>query len=126
MEIKDWITIASAFIVAIGWYITGYLNRVKDVAQKRLEYRLKTLEAFLPVWFAILKDGAALSQPEVFAQLEDARSKFHLYGFKDEIELMEQLFSALYNKNLVEFNTILGKLVSLVRSRIREELKIIA
>jgi hypothetical protein len=73
-----------------------------------------------------LKDGAALSQPEVFAQLEDARSKFHLYGFKDEIELMEQLFSALYNKNLVEFNTILGKLVSLVRSRIREELKIIA
>jgi len=49
MEVKDWITLAAAFIVAIGWFVTGYLNRVKDVAQKRLEYRLKALETFLPV-----------------------------------------------------------------------------
>lgn len=124
MEVKDWITIASASIIAIGWFVTGYLNRVKDVAQKRLEYRLKTLEAFLPVWFAIAKDGAALIQPEIFAQFEDARGKFHLYGYKDENELMDQLVLAAKNKNIEEFNTALGKLVSLVRSRIRDELKI--
>ncbi|MEQ1777052.1 MAG: hypothetical protein ABL863_00745 [Nitrosomonas sp.] len=47
MEVKDWITLAAAVILAIGWFVTGYLNRVKDVAQKRLEYRLKTLEDFL-------------------------------------------------------------------------------
>lgn len=124
MEVKDWITIASAFIVAIGWFITGYLNRVKDVAQKRLEYRLKALEAFLPVWFALQENNDALSQPEVMAQLMDARKKFQLYGFKDEIELMEQLILALFNKNFSEVNTALGKLVKLVPSRIRKELKI--
>lgn len=124
MEVKDWITIASAFIVAIGWFITGYLNRVKDVAQKRLEYRLKALEAFLPVWFALQENNDALSQPKVMAQLMDARKKFQLYGFKDEIELMEQLILALFNKNFSEVNTALGKLVKLVPSRIRKELKI--
>ena len=36
METKDWIAIAAALIVAIGWFVTGWLNRVKDVQQKRL------------------------------------------------------------------------------------------
>jgi hypothetical protein len=124
MEVKDWITIASAFIVAIGWFVTGYLNRVKDVAQKRLEYRLKALEAFLPVWFTIQKNSAPFTQPAFLAQLEDARSKFQLYGFKDEIDLMEQFISAIEKQNIPAANTVLGNLVPLVRSRIREELKI--
>jgi hypothetical protein len=124
MEIKDFIILASAFIVAIGWFVTGYLNRVKDVAQKRLEYRLDALEAFLPVWFSIQKDKNALLQPDIFAQLEEARKKFYLYGFKDEIDLMEQLFSAIYNNKLDEVNSTLSKLTGLVRSRIRKELKI--
>lgn len=127
MEVSDWITIASALIVAIGWFITGYLNRVKDVAQKRLEYRLKALEAFLPVWFgfhdAIYKNGGVL-QPELLSQLEDARNKFHLYGYEDENELMNQLISAIGDKNIEAINIALGKLVPLVRSRIRRELKI--
>ena len=123
MEVSDWITIASALIVAIGWFITGYLNRVKDVAQKRLEYRLKALEAFLPVWFGIHKNGGVL-QPELLSQLEDARNKFHLYGYEDENELMNQLISAIGDKNIEAINIALGKLVPLVRSRIRRELKI--
>ena len=124
MEVKDWITLAAAFIVAIGWFVTGYLNRVKDVAQKKLEYRLKMLEAFLPVWFAINEDGNALSKPEIQAQLTDARYKFAVYGLKDESDLMEQLFMALKNKNLVEVNKTLKRLVELVQTRIRKELKI--
>lgn len=124
MEVKDWITIVSACIVAVGWFVTGYLNRVKDVAQKRLEYRLKALEAFLPVWFLIQKNGAPFTQPEFLSQLEDARSKFQLYGFKDEIDLMELFISAIEHKNLTEANTALKKLVPLVRCRIRKELNI--
>lgn len=126
MEVKDWITIASAFIVAIGWFVTGYLNRVKDVAQKRLEYRLKALEAFLPVWFTIQKKSTPFTEPEFLTQLEDARSKFQLYGFKDEIDLMEQFISAIENQNIQAANTALGNLIPLVRSRIRKELKISA
>ncbi|MFD0912065.1 hypothetical protein [Methylophilus luteus] len=124
MEVKDWITIVSALIVAIGWFVTGYLNRVKDVAQKRLEYRLKALEAFLVVWFAIQKNSAPFTQPEFLTQLEDARSKFQLYGFKDEIEWMEKLVSAMEKQNVPAANEMLRTLVPLVRVRIRNELKI--
>ena len=52
MEVKDWITLAAAVILAIGWIVTGYLNKVKEVAQKRVEYRLKTLEALWPAWLS--------------------------------------------------------------------------
>lgn len=124
MEIKDWITLASALIVAIGWFVTGYLNRVKDVAQKRLEYRMKALESFLPVWFLIQKNGAPFAQPDFIKQLELARSNMQLYGCQDEINLMEQFIEAIEQRNLPEANETLGKLVPLVRTRIREELKI--
>ncbi|MGQ2964868.1 hypothetical protein [Methylophilus sp.] len=124
MEVKDWITIVSALIVAIGWFVTGYLNRVKDVAQKRLEYRLKALEAFLLVWFAIQKNSAPFTQPEFLSQLEDARSKFQLYGFKDEIAVMERLVAAMEKQNVDAANAMLNTLVPLVRERIRKELKI--
>jgi hypothetical protein len=88
MNIENWITIVSAFIVAIGWFVTGHLSRMKDVAQKRLEYRLKALEAFLPVWFSIQKNGAPFTQYGFLAKLEESRSKFQLYGFNDEIEVI--------------------------------------
>lgn len=124
MEVSDWITIISAFIIAIGWFVTGYLNRVKDIAQKRLEYRMEMLEAFLPVWFAIVKDKAALKQPIIVEQLDEARKKFHLYGRNDENELMDKLIGAIGNNNSQEAAAIFDKLIALVRSRIREELKI--
>ena len=124
MEIRDWITITSALIIAVGWFVTGYLNRIKDVAQKRLEYRLKALESFLPVYFSIEKNGAPFTQPDFLTQLENSRSNFQLYGFKDEIELMQYFISAIEEKNLPEANIALNKLVPLVRGRIRKELSI--
>ncbi|KFF61864.1 MULTISPECIES: hypothetical protein [Pectobacterium] len=124
MEIRDWITITSALIIAVGWFVTGYLNRIKDVAQKRLEYRLKALESFLPVYFSIEKNGAPFTQPDFLTQLENSRSNFQLYGLKDEIELMQYFISAIEEKNLPEANIALNKLVPLVRSRIRKELSI--
>lgn len=124
MEVRDWITIASALIIAIGWFVTGYLNRVKDVAQKRLEYRLKMLEAFLPVWFAITEDGNALLKPEVQEQLLEARNKFALYGLKDENDIMNQHLTAITNKDIAETNKTLRELALLVQTRIRKELKI--
>jgi hypothetical protein len=124
MQVKDWIIVASALIVAIGWFVTGYLNRVKDVAQKRLEYRLTALQAFLPVWFSIQKSGAPFTQPGFLAQLEDARSKFQLYGFKDEIEVMETFIKAIEKQDLSGANAALTKLVPLVRLRVRKELRI--
>ncbi|WP_350239005.1 hypothetical protein U1R68_08885 [Pectobacterium colocasium] len=124
MEIRDWITITSALIIAIGWFVTGYLNRVKDVAQKRLDYRLKMLESFLPVYFYIERDGAPFMQPDFITKLENSRSNFQLYGLKDEIELIEKFIAAINEKDLEEANKSLNKLVPFVRYRIRKELGI--
>jgi hypothetical protein len=124
VETNNWITLSSALIVALGWFVTGYLNRVKDVAQKRLEFRLRALESFLPVWFSIQKNSAPFKDEKFLSLLEDARSKFQLYGFKDEINLMEQFISAIEAQNLKAANTALGSLIRLVRTRIRKELKI--
>jgi hypothetical protein len=124
MEIKDWITLLSAFIVAMGWFVTGYLSRVKDVAQKRLDYRLEALEAFLPIGMALQKKGDPFKSPEFCKQFEDAQVKFQLYGFEDEAELMSSFTKSLLSKNQKEAENDYGKLASLVRMRIRKELKI--
>jgi hypothetical protein len=124
MKTENWITIASALIVAIGWFVTGYQNRRKDVAQKRLEYRLKALEAFLPVWFTIQKNTAPFSQPGFLALLEDSRSKFQLYGRKDEIEPMEKFVHSIESRDLAGANAALEELVPKVLKRIRKELEI--
>ena len=122
METKEWIMIASAVIVAAGWFVTGYLNRKKDIAQKRLEYRLETLEAFLQVYLLIEKNSEPFKDPDFINKLENARSKFQLYGLNDEIEQMEKFITFIESKDLKNANDILGKLVSLVRTRIRKEL----
>jgi hypothetical protein len=124
MKTENWITIASALIVAIGWFVTGYQNRRKDVAQKRLEYRLKALETFLPVWFTIQKNTAPFSQPGFLALLEDSRSKFQLYGRKDEIEPMEKFIHSIESRDLAGANAALEELVPKVLKRIRKELEI--
>ena len=128
LEAKDWIALGAALggamIVAIGWFVTGWVNRRKDVAQRRLEFRLKALESFLPVWFAIQSNPAPFTDPSFLAKLEHSRSQFQLYGLMDEIELFESFIAAIEAKDLARANVTLGKLVPLVRKRIREELAI--
>jgi hypothetical protein len=128
IETKDWIALGAALggalIVAIGWFVTGSLNRSKDVAQRRLEFRLLALESFLPVWFIIQGNSAPFTNPNFLDKLENARSKFQLYGLSDEIEIFEALVAAIQSKNLPAANSALSQLVPLVRDRIRRELAI--
>jgi hypothetical protein len=118
------ISLVAASIVAAGWFVTGYLNRRKDVAQKRLEHRLEALKSFLPVWFSIQKNSSPFRQPEFLRLLESARANFQLYGLDDEIELMEGFIRGCEQQNLEMANDRLQLLVPLVRRRIREELEI--
>ena len=128
MTTDNWITLASAAVggslVALGWFVNGYQNRLQDVAQKRLEYRLKALESMLPVFFAVWQSGDPFSQPGVVKHLEDARSKWQLYGHRDEIKVLERLISSIENQNLQGVNDALRQLAPLVVKRTREELKL--
>jgi len=124
MSADNWIMVISAVIVAVGWFVTGYLNRLQDISQKQLEHRLEALKSFLPVWFSIQRNDAPFAQPDFLPQLENARSNFQLYGYKDEIDLLEGFIKAIEQKNLENANTILAKLVPMVPNRIRKELRI--
>lgn len=119
----DWLMI---IIVVIGWpvtsLLTGYYNRRQDVALKRLEHRLEALKSFLPVWFAIQKNGSPFASSAFLPKLENARSNFQLYGYDAEIDLMERFVRACETQNLDNANSALSELVPLVRNRIRKEL----
>jgi len=124
MTTTNVISLVSALIVAAGWFVTGYLNRRKDVAQKRLDHRLEALKSFLPVWFSIQQHNAPFEQPGFLQQLEMARSNFQLYGHEDEIQIMEEFIRGCEQNNLEIANAQLARLVPLVRGRIRQELGI--
>jgi hypothetical protein len=121
----NWVTIAgfttAGSLVAIGWFVTGYLNRSKDVALKRMEYRLAALQSCLPILFAT---GAPFAQPGFAEQLADVRSKLQLYGFNDEIDGMERFISAVERCDLQGANNALNDLKPLVRTHIRRELNL--
>lgn len=125
MNTDNWVTIAgfttAGSLVAIGWFVTGYLNRSKDVALKRMEYRLAALQGALPILFAT---GAPFAQPGFAEQLADVRSKFQLYGSNDEIDAMERFISAVERRDLQGANNALNNLKPLVRTRIRRELNL--
>jgi len=129
MTLENCISIVSALLagslVAIGWIVNGVAQRRQDVAQRRLEYRLNALEAFLSVWFAIEKSGGApAAHPQFLQQLAHARTKFQLYGIKDKIEHMESFIHAVETSNVAKANVTLEALLTLVRNRIRSELRI--
>ncbi len=122
MEIKDYITISSVIIIIVGWFINGYINRKHEIAKKRLEYRMDSLESFLKVWFFIQKNSNPFSDPIFLPLLEKARSNFQLYGETDEIDNFEKFIKKLETKDIIGANKALGELVPLVKNKIRKEL----
>ena len=79
--------VVGALIVSIGWFVTGKLNRANNIDLKRLDFRIKALDSFLPVWNEIEKDGTALAKPDVLEKLAASRRSFHLYGTTKDIDL---------------------------------------
>ena len=118
--------ILGGLVVALGWYLTGRLNRANNIHLKRLDFRIKALESFLPVWRAIQKDGDAFSKPDVIDKLATARESFHLYGTQGDIELIEKLVTAIETPDLNAANEALKSLVSLIKQGVRGELRIVA
>ena len=111
-------------LIATGWVLNGRLNRSQHVGLKRdWNTVFPALEGFLPVFSAIEQEkGTALSRPDVAQAMETARVKFQLYGYKDEINLMERFVTAVKNGRGNEVDEYLSDLISLIRTRLRREL----
>lgn len=125
MKISNWVALLSSFVVFLGWFVTGYLNRRANIAQKRLEYRLKVLEKFWPIAIK-LENNKRLEGPftlEFSHQFSNLSLDFLLYGQKEEIDLMESIVKRLKEKEGEKFFEELTKLANLVRHNIKKELK---
>ena len=118
------LNVLAILLFPAGWLATNVLNNAQEIRKRRLELRLQMLHSFLPVWFEIQQNSAPFTNPSFLPKLEDARSKFQLYGKKDEIEKFEAFIKAIEGKNLTKANEALSALVSLVRIRIRKEISI--
>jgi hypothetical protein len=122
MQVRDWITICSAVIVVIGWFVNSFINRRHEMAKKRMEYRLEALNSFFPVFFSIQRHRNPFEDdPNLLLNLESSRSKFQIYGQSDEIETFESMVRAIESQNVDLFLKKAQELVLLVRKRIRDQ-----
>jgi len=109
MEISTSLALIAVFVTMLGWFIATRFN-------KRLEYRLKTLESYIPVAQDIVKqkiDGE---------KLEYAQTMFLLYGFIDEIEKINKIVDLSTKRKFDEISQISAELMTLIRTRLRREL----
>lgn len=123
--IKEWMIIISAIIVVLGWFINSWLNNRHEISKKRLDYRLDTLNSFLPVYLSI----TSLSQPfkddeKLNNKIKNAWVNFQLYGYKDEIKLFDNFVYALKKADTKEATITINGLMKLTRNRIRNELNL--
>lgn len=125
MTTQDWITLLSAVLVAVGWFVNGFFDRRLSIAEKRLEYRLEALKSFLPVISSLHSQRENFfNNPESISQLRNARWQFELYGKTIEIEAFESMMQAMGSNNVELFLNKVQEVISLVLTQIRKELRI--
>nr|VFJ72139.1 MAG: hypothetical protein BECKFW1821C_GA0114237_103214 [Candidatus Kentron sp. FW] len=81
------------------------------------------LHSFLPVLWSLQKHkNPFVDDPNLLSNLENSRSKFLLYGKKDEIARFEKIVESMESGGLSGFRSAVNNLMSLVRSRLRQEI----
>ena len=130
MEIDNTINltiIISSVIAILGWIVNNILKRRDEIAKKRLEYRLETLLSFMPIYktFRDARDaGTSLNMDkELTEKINIAGVKFQLYGYQDEINLLQKFLDSI-NTGDQQALIILNELIELSKGRLRKELKL--
>jgi hypothetical protein len=108
----------SLLLVVIGWFVNNWLNRKHEILKRRTELRLKVLESFVEV-----SKKLNFRQSEFCAdEMLDVQVNLLMYGYPDEIELINNLVSSLNQKEMDIAGKQLTELTNLVRARLRKEL----
>ena len=128
MEIDTTINISiliSACLAIIGWMVNNYFKRRHEIAKKRLEYRLEALHSFIPVYLSLAKSSNPFIDDQALVKkFNDASINFQLYGFEDEIDLLNSCQNSIMSNDGKNATNALNELIELVKYRIRDELKL--
>jgi hypothetical protein len=125
MEVRDWITIATALIVATGWFVNSHLNRKHEIAKKKLEHRLNALQSYMPFAFSIsIGEDPFKNDPQLIDKLRVAANNFQLYGTAEEIKMMDILVRAIETRDVDSVKKAHPALYDCVKKQLRKELGI--
>ncbi|WP_257263032.1 hypothetical protein [Endozoicomonas sp. ONNA2] len=117
--------IISAIILASSYCINAFINRRHEMKLRRIEFRLDTLNSFLPVYLSIKQHSDPFSQDNaLLPNLQSSRLKFQLYGRKDEDQIFDSMIQALESRDVAVFVNKSQELIDLIRIRIKEELEL--
>ena len=118
LEVRDCILLGSAVIVVIGWFVNGLLNRRHEIAKLRAAHRIDMLKNFISFYIEA-------NETKSLDKFNDIQVQFYLYGYKDEVALIEYAVAIVTTtpENPEWLNT-LKKLNILVRNRLRKELRL--
>ena len=125
MDTQNWILIASALIITIGWFVTGHLDRKNAIFLKQLDFHGEALRSFVSVWAIISRNSAPFTQPGFDEKLQYSSLLFNLYCNTQEKVKMQKFIDAINMKNISEANEALGPLVEMIPKSIRADLNII-
>lgn len=125
MEISNYTVVISSIVVISGWIVNNILSRRHEIAKKRLEYRLETLHSFIPVYLSLKNSSKPFDDDkELNKKFNETSINFQLYGFQDEIKLLDTCQNAIMKNNGTEATVALNKLIILIKGRLRNELKL--
>ena len=123
--ISEYQVIISSLVIIIGWFTNNEFNRRHEIAKKRLDYRLKTLHSFLPVFRSFAKSKRPfINDKELNHKLEVSFIDIQLYGEQNELSLFLSFKSALENNDSEKMTIYLNQLMELIKKEIRNELKL--
>ena len=125
MKLSDWISIISACIIVIGWFLIDYFNRRQDTLRFKKENRLRAFESFVPIGIALHR-GNDVSQES----FDKATAMIYLYGDKLERDALNS-FLLLYanrgcwnEKEKNEANEFFKILMGIIQKETKIELSI--
>jgi len=129
METRDYITIFSVAAVILGWFVNSWFNRRHEIFKKRLDYRLKMLESYIPVAATLEKvlnpkNSHKRSELtiELVENLEHAQVQFIMYGTEYEIECINRVMVLAQKDLLPDMKNTSAALIVSIRDSLRGEL----
>lgn len=115
-KISDVILLISALIVVIGWFVNSHFNHEHEISKRRSDYRIETLENYVSFYIKAQKTKS-------LDGFNDIQVSFYLYGYNDEIELIEKITKIVTtNPKGPEWLKLMNDLNILIRNRLRIEL----